>query len=109
MQTITKLGLAVILFMATAVSNHAQAQTKEETIEWIKEKLNNSTGIRFGTGLGTSDLAVKSIDECSIVMTCNRKFSNGTFVYDIILPTKGENISRHMEKSLINLKLLKKC
>ena len=39
MKTITKLGLAVILFMANATTNHAQAQTKEETISWLKEKL----------------------------------------------------------------------
>lgn len=35
MKTITKFGLAVILFMVIAVSNHAQAQTKEETIDWL--------------------------------------------------------------------------
>lgn len=37
MKTITKLALAVLLFMATAVSNHAQAQTKEETIQWLND------------------------------------------------------------------------
>lgn len=45
MKTITKLGLAVILFMATAVSNHAQAQTKEETIAWIKKKLDSTVAV----------------------------------------------------------------
>ncbi len=40
MKTIAKLGLAVLLFMAIAVSNHAQAQTKEETEQWINEKMN---------------------------------------------------------------------
>lgn len=41
MKTITKLGLAVILFMATATTNHAQAQTKEETTEWINTYAND--------------------------------------------------------------------
>jgi len=45
MKTITKLGLAVILFMATAATNHAQAQTKEETIAWIKKKLDSTVAV----------------------------------------------------------------
>lgn len=41
MKTIAKLGLAVILFMATATTNHAQAQTKEETVDWINTYAND--------------------------------------------------------------------
>lgn len=41
MQTITKLALAILLFMATATTNHAQAQTKEETVDWINTYAND--------------------------------------------------------------------
>lgn len=66
MKTITKLGLAIMLFMTTAISNHAQAQTKEETIAWIKEKLENSTSFYNSSW---SNMKIKSITECAITYT----------------------------------------
>lgn len=49
MKTMIKLGLAIMLFMTTAISNHAQAQTKEETIDWLNTNgrilFNSSTEI----------------------------------------------------------------
>lgn len=66
MKTITKLGLAVLLFMATAATNHTQEQTKEETIAWIKEKLENSTSFYNSSW---NNMKNKSITECAITYT----------------------------------------
>ena len=60
----TKLGLAVILFMATATTNHSQAQTKEETISWLKEKLS-----KYMYRDGVSNITLQSIDECKMVFS----------------------------------------
>ena len=50
---------------------NAQAQTKEETIAWIKEKLESSTKIRY---CPVGKIKVSSITECSITVTyqCER-------------------------------------
>ena len=66
MKTITKLGLAVILFMATAAGNYAQAQTKEETITWIKENLEKHGGI---DGIVSYSFINVSVSPCSISFT----------------------------------------
>ncbi len=66
MKTITKLGLAVILFMATAAGNYAQAQTKEETITWIKENLEKHGGI---DGIVSYSFINVSVSPCSVSFT----------------------------------------
>lgn len=66
MKTMTKLGLAVILFMATAAGNYAQAQTKEETITWIKENLEKHGGI---DGIVSYSFINVSVSPCSVSFT----------------------------------------
>ena len=85
MKTITKLGLAVILFMATATTNHAQAQTKEETISWLKEKLS-----KYMYMDKASNITLQSIDECKMVFNYTH---DGTKQYQQILPTEITGIN----------------
>ena len=85
MKTITKLGLAVMLFMATTVSNHAQAQTKEETISWLKEKLS-----KYMYMDKASNITLQSIDECKMVFNYTH---DGTKQYQQILPTEITGIN----------------
>ncbi len=79
MKTIAKLVLAILLFMATAVTNHAQAQTKEETISWLKEKLS-----KYMYYDNVSNISLQSIDECKMVFNYTYKV---TEQYQQILPT----------------------
>ena len=75
MKTMTKLGLAVILFMATATTNHAQAQTKEETIAWIKEKLEKHKSFEL------EKCEVVNISPCEICFEIKSVKSNHIFTY----------------------------
>ena len=84
MKTITKLGLAVILFMATATTNHAQAQTKEETISWLKEKLS-----KYMYAWDVSNIRLESIDECKIVFNYTSSYTS----WQQILPTSITGIN----------------
>ncbi|MGX9985572.1 hypothetical protein [Soonwooa purpurea] len=85
MKTMTKLGLAVTVFMATAVSNHAQAQTKEETISWLKEKLS-----KYMYQDKVSNITLHSIDECKIVFNYTY---GGNRQCQQILPTTIKDIT----------------
>lgn len=52
-----KILKTIFLFLALISAGNSFGQTKEETIEWLKEKLNNSTKtVFFDTKAGRSAL-----------------------------------------------------
>jgi len=87
MKDIITLCLAVF-FMAGL--QDTQAQSKEETIEWIKEKLESSTD--FSNGKYLSKLNIKSITECAITYT----YSNlGVVHLEETFPVKNVTINKN--------------
>lgn len=74
---ITVIGL---LFSLTSL-----AQTKEETISWLKEKL--QTNISPG-GSSFKDITIHSVDECEIII----KLKLGEANWKYTLPTNIKNI-----------------
>ena len=91
----TIITTTILLFLTS--TQQTQAQTKEETIAWIKEKLEKSTVFETGstlTRLGTwSNFTIKNIEPCSIVIEYKYTSSKGE-VSDYVqtLPTNNVNI-----------------
>ncbi len=82
MKTIITLCLAV--FFMAGIQN-VQAQSKEETIAWIKEKLENSTQGAYGS---QGNFKVKTITDCSITYT----YTAGGNEYEETIPVKNATI-----------------
>lgn len=76
--------LCIVLFFMAGTQN-TQAQTKEETIAWIKEKLESSTE---GAYEPLSNLKVKAITECTITYT----FTAEGDEYEETIPVKNATI-----------------
>lgn len=86
MKTIITLCLAV--FFVAGIQN-TQAQTKEETIAWIKEKLESSTKIRY---CPVGKIKVSSITECSITVTYQCERYNGLQNESETFPVKNVEV-----------------
>ena len=71
-----------LVMLSIAGTQNAKAQTKEETIAWIKEKLENSTQGAYGS---QSNFKVKAITECSIIYT----YTSSGKDYEETLPVKN--------------------
>lgn len=80
MKTKTIITAIILLFSLTSF-----AQTKEETISWLKEKLqaNISPG-----GSSFKEITIHSVNECEIVITLKLGEANWKYM----LPTKIKNI-----------------
>ncbi|MDB5206106.1 MAG: hypothetical protein JWR72_1181 [Flavisolibacter sp.] len=55
--------LLIILCLFVSIANYAQAQTKEETITWLQQKLQ-----KYSTGGSMENIVVK-VSECSITFS----------------------------------------
>ena len=94
MKTLKTIITATVMLFALTSSQQTQAQTKEETIAWIKEKLEKSTVFETGSTLGTwSNFTIKNIEPCSIVIEYKYTSPKGE-VSDYVqtLPTNNVNI-----------------
>ena len=78
--------LCLALFFMAGIQN-AQAQTKEETISWLKEKLS-----KYMEHDDVSNISLQSIDECKMVF--NYTFA-GSRQFQQILPTAITGINSH--------------
>ena len=64
-----KKGITIFLLIAATFS--AKAQTKEETISWLKEKLTTSLNIYLNN---SQSIEIISITECELVIRHNMNF-----------------------------------
>ena len=80
----------VLLFLLNAVSF---AQTKEETISWLKEKFEKCGNMDFGPNNILIDLKYE-ITECKVLITVRSKgtYSNELETWIYTLPTRGVKI-----------------
>lgn len=83
--------LCLALFFIAGTQN-TQAQTKEETIAWIKEKLESSTEGAYGP---QSNLKVKTITECTITYTYTKEGGE----YEETIPVKNATINNDEYKA----------
>lgn len=92
--------LLIILCLFASIANHAQAQTKEETIAWLQEKLQKYIYYDMFGSKG-EDIRVK-VSECFITITFTRatrenqepvKYHNQYF----IIPTDGAQLGFYIE------------
>jgi len=96
----------VLLSMMILTTIMLQAQTKEQTISWLKEKLtkyfqNDAKSIE--SCRRTYSLKRVDINECEIVFKCKYYwcFSNGTTdEYDISMPIQGLRLTENNDFSL---------
>lgn len=80
MKTLLK-SICFILFLGFTMQAHAQ--TKKETISWLKEKLG-----KYMEGTDCKNIILQSIDECEIIFTYDFVSSDGTTSkYTEVLPT----------------------
>ncbi|MCU7619183.1 hypothetical protein NZ698_18545 [Chryseobacterium sp. PBS4-4] len=89
----------ICLMMAVPVL--ANAQTKEETISWLKEKLASCLSLsNYYT-----DLKIISINECEIIVKYNNPQKDGSPSYHTVtIPTEGIIISKKIESELSTIK-----
>lgn len=79
--------LCILVFLG--FTTQSQAQTKEETITWLKEKLGE-----YMVGLGDdSNVTIGSIDECKIVFNYLYDSFGRKVQYQQILPTAIASIN----------------
>lgn len=80
MKTIIK-TICLLIFLSFATQT--QAQTKEETISWLKERLG-----KYMEGTDCKNIILQSINECEIVFIYDFISSDGTISkYKQVLPT----------------------
>lgn len=85
MRTIIK---TVCLLVSLSFATQTQAQTKEETIAWLKEKLG-----KYMEGTDCKNIILQSINECEIVFTYDFISNDGTISkYKQVLPTSITDI-----------------
>jgi len=102
--------LCMLIFTTTMV----QAQTKEQTIDWLKEKLtkyfqNDEAHRNILSGHWTLKEVV--IDECEILFKCSYYwgFSGGTTeLYNVVMPTQGLTLSTNDNCFSLNYEGIKK-
>jgi len=76
-------GILIFSFMYQPI----QAQTKEETISWLKEKIER---YKRKYGSGYSMPTIESMNECELVMKYNRGSEEKIWAsYTVIIPTNG--------------------
>ena len=67
-----KLLKTLFLFLAMMYAGNSYAQTKEETIEWLKEKFANAH-LYYFMEPAKQKLKIESINECEVVFTYESK------------------------------------
>ncbi len=77
---------ALFLFLAMMYAGNSYAQTKEETISWLKEKLTKNIEISSIRGKVES-IKVLAIDECSITVGYTKIYTDNSEVWTETLPT----------------------
>ena len=82
MKTIKKL---VCLWAFLAVANTSQAQTKEETITWLKEKILNYK-------IMPNPIEISKIDECEVVIIGYSMHDKNKIVYRMSFPTNPTGV-----------------
>lgn len=85
--------LTLIILTATIFNFQATAQTKEETISWVKEKLVKYLQV----GVNAKSVSIESLDECFIILKMGMD-DNATFI-SYKIPTKDAYIDRGWIKS----------
>jgi hypothetical protein len=88
MKTIRLIVLAALLLPALV----SHAQTKEETIEWLKEKLGSYIENPYKENYSYRNLKLVSINECEIVISFEEKYSGNYWPWCFTLPTTGFKI-----------------
>ncbi len=101
-----KLLKTIFLFLAMMYAGNSYAQTKEETIAWLKEKFANAHLFDFMEP-AKQKVKIESINECEVVFTYESKrkedggFSRTTIPFANLKMKKTGN--RNDEKSIGNM------
>ena len=94
-----KLLKTIFLFLAMMYAGNSYAQTKEETISWLKEKLTKNIEISSIRGKVES-IKVLAIDECSITVIYNLYVYDGTRRTSDYEQITEEIPTNHIEKGI---------
>ena len=93
----------LFLFLAMMYAGNSYAQTKEETISWLKEKLTKNIEISSIRGKVES-IKVLAIDECSITVIYNLYVYDGTRRTSDYEQITEEIPTNHIEKGIRGFK-----
>ena len=88
-----------LLFLAFISAGNSFGQTKEETIAWLKEKLNNNL-YNYSGGKEMQSIKLLAIDECSITVIYNLYVYDGTRRTSDYEQITEEIPTNHIEKGI---------
>ena len=93
----------LLLLLAVMYAGDIFGQTKEETIAWLKEKLNNNLH-NYSGGKEMQSIKLLAIDECSITVIYNLYVYDGTRRTSDYEQITEEIPTNHIEKGIRGFK-----